>query len=50
MGTLFMVLGGFYALALAVQVLCYMGSVKKQADVKALKALGEVATQECCQA
>lgn len=50
MGTLLMVLGAFYALALGVQALCYMGSVKKQADVKAIKTLGEVATQECCQA
>jgi hypothetical protein len=50
MGTLFIVLGAFYALALAVQVLCYMGSVKKQADLKELKTLGEAANYECCQA
>lgn len=50
MGTLFMVLGAFYALALAVQAVCYMNSVKKQADLKELKTLGEAANRECCQA
>lgn len=49
-GTLFIVLGALYALALAVQVLCYMDSVKKQADLKELKTLGEAANYECCQA
>ena len=50
METLLMVLGAFYALALAVQALCYMGSIKKQANLKELKTLGEAANHECCQA